>query len=204
MSQTPDKSEIRGPRGGAAPGGGAARRICVFCGSRFGRLQQYRDQATAVGAAIARRGFGVVYGGGHVGLMGTVADAALAEGGEVIGVIPHALDSREVSHTGLSELHLVDTMFDRKKLMAELSAGYVVLPGGIGTLDELFEAMTNSQLGFDPKPIGLLNDHGYYDDLVRFLDRLTQEEFLAPEHRALLWVEDDPEELVARVVAAIG
>jgi uncharacterized protein (TIGR00730 family) len=182
---------------------GASRRICVFCGSRFGRLEQYRDGASAVGAAIARRGLGVVYGGGHVGLMGTVADAALQEGGEVIGVIPHALDSREVSHTGLSELHLVDTMFDRKKLMAELSGGYIVLPGGIGTLDELFEAMTNSQLGFDPKPLGLLNQDGYYDDLVHFLDRITQEEFLAPEHRALLWVEEDPEALVERIASEL-
>lgn len=187
----------------AKPHNGGKRRICVFCGSRFGRRQEYRELAVEVGLAIARHDFGVVYGGGHVGLMGTVADAALEGGAEVIGVIPHALDSREVSHHGLTELHLVETMFDRKKLMAELSHGYVVLPGGIGTLDELFEAMTNSQLGFDPKPIGLLNTFGYYDALVNFLDAMTQEEFLAPQHRELLWVDDDVERLIARIVASV-
>lgn len=171
-------------------------RCCVFCGSQFGTKPSYKEAAIAASTALVEAGFGIVYGGGHVGLMGATADAGLAAGGEVIGIIPRALDQREVSHHGLTELHLVDSMYERKKLMAELSHSYLVLPGGIGTLDELFEVMTATQLGFDPKPIGLLNVDGYFDGLITILDRMNEERFLPRPWQRLLRASSDVHSLI--------
>lgn len=162
-------------------------RCCVFCGSQFGTRPSYREAAVASARELVAQGFDVVYGGGHVGLMGVVADTTLAAGGEVIGIIPTALDEREVSHHGLTELHLVNSMGERKDLMAKLSHGYLVLPGGIGTADELFEVMTATQLGFDPKPIGLYNVDGYFDGLIAMLDRMNAEGFLGIPWRQLVF-----------------
>ena len=162
-------------------------RCCVFCGSQFGREPTFREAAVASAHELVAQGFDVVYGGGHVGLMGVVADATLAAGGEVIGIIPTALDEREVSHQGLTELHLVGSMGERKDLMAQLSHAYLVLPGGIGTADELFEVMTATQLGFDPKPIGMLNLDGYFDGLAMMLDRMVDQGFLTTSWRDLVF-----------------
>lgn len=178
-------------------------RCCVFCGSQFGRNSAYKDAAVDIGSRLVRTGFGLVYGGGHVGLMGTVADAGLAAGGEVIGVIPQALDRREVSHQGLTELHLVESMYRRKQMMAELSHCYLVLPGGIGTLDELFEVMTATQLGFDRKPIGLLNVDGYFDGLLTILQKMNAELFLTRDWSSLLVTSEDPQHLVQRLWQAV-
>jgi uncharacterized protein (TIGR00730 family) len=176
------------------------KRICVFCGSNAGSREIYTEAAIAVAHLLARKGIGIVYGGANVGLMGTVADTALALGCEVIGVIPHALVQREVAHTGLSELRVVDSMYERKLVMAELSDGFVSLPGGYGTLDELFEALTWIQLGIEKKPCGVLNVAGYYDHLLRYLDHAVEERFLRPEYRGLLLSSDDPEALLAGMV----
>lgn len=174
-------------------------RCCVFCGSQFGTRPSYREAAIESARELVKQGFDVVYGGGHVGLMGTVADATLAAGGEVIGIIPAALDEREVSHHGLSELHLVSTMGERKHLMARLSRAYLVLPGGIGTADELFEVMTATQLGFDPKPIGLLNVDGYFDGLTTMLDRMVDEGFLTTPWRELVFESTSIESIVTHL-----
>ncbi|HKY90275.1 MAG TPA: TIGR00730 family Rossman fold protein [Nevskiaceae bacterium] len=171
------------------------RRICVFCGSSPGRHPDYLVAADALGRAIAARGLGLVYGGASVGLMGTIADAARGAGGEVIGVMPQALVDREVAHRGLSDLRVVGSMHERKALMAELSDAFVALPGGIGTMEELFEVWTWSQLGDHAKPCALLDVRGYYDPLLRFLDHSVAEGFLRPRHRALLIVADAPETL---------
>jgi uncharacterized protein (TIGR00730 family) len=154
-----------------------------------------------MGEAIVRRGLGLVYGGGCVGLMGTVADAALAAGGEVIGVIPEALVAKEVAHAGLTELRVVGSMHERKALMAELSDGFMALPGGFGTLEEFFEVLTWAQLGLHPKPCGLLNVEGYYDPLLALLDHAITEQFLRPAHRALVIEEREPERLLDRLAA---
>lgn len=168
------------------------QRCCVFCGSHFGNNPAYKDAAIDIAKRLVRSRLGIVYGGGHVGLMGAIADAGLEEQGEVIGIIPRALDEREISHHGLTELHLVDSMYQRKQLMAELSQCYLVLPGGIGTLDELFEVMTATQLGFDPKPIALLNIEGYFDGLIAMLERMTDELFLPKGWKRLITASDDP------------
>jgi uncharacterized protein (TIGR00730 family) len=168
------------------------QRICVYCGSSPGREPAYADAAVRLGRMLARRGIGLVYGGGHVGLMGTVANAALDEGGEVIGVMPQALVDREIAHTGLTELRVVGSMHERKLVMAELADAFVALPGGMGTLEELFEVYTWTQLGLHAKPLALLNVHGYYDGLVAFLDHAVAERFVTPEHRAMLVVADTP------------
>ncbi len=160
------------------------RRVCVFCGSNPGVRPAYGEAAAAVAGALADRGIGLVYGGGAVGLMGRVADAMLARGGEVIGVIPQRLVDREIGHRGVTELRVVETMHERKALMAELSDGFVALPGGIGTLEELFEVWTWSYLGLHDKPIGLLAAGGFWDPLVGFLDGLVGHGFLRPEARA--------------------
>jgi uncharacterized protein (TIGR00730 family) len=161
-------------------------RICVFCGSSSGNKAIYSDAAAQLGRTLATRGVGVVYGGGHVGLMGVLADAALAAGGEVIGVIPQALMDRELGHAGVTKLHVVDSMHTRKALMAELSDAFVALPGGSGTLEELYEAVTWAQLGLHAKPIGVLNIAEYYTPLLAWMDHAVGEGFLKPKHRALL------------------
>jgi uncharacterized protein (TIGR00730 family) len=167
-------------------------RVCVFCGSSSGARAEYTHAAAETGELIARRRLGLVYGGGQVGLMGVVADAALRAGGAVVGVITQALKDREVAHDGLSELHVVRTMHERKALMAALSDAFLVLPGGIGTLEEFFEVWTWGQLGEHAKPVGLVNAAGYYDGLVRFLDTTQAEGFLKAKHREMLIVGDTP------------
>ena len=157
------------------------------------------DMARRVGAAIASRNVAIVYGGGRVGLMGALADAALAANGRVVGVIPQMLFDREVAHTGLSELHVVRTMAERKDMMGELSDAFLTLPGGTGTMDELFEAWTWTQLGLQRKPSALLNFGGYYDPLIQFLDRSVAEGFLDERNRSNLWVDDDLDALIERL-----
>jgi uncharacterized protein (TIGR00730 family) len=172
------------------------RRLCVFSGSSPGAHPAYAEATAALARALADAGIGLVYGGASVGLMGTVADAALAAGGEVVGVIPQSLVDREIAHPGLSELHVVQSMHERKALMAELSDGFVALPGGTGTLDELFEVYTWTQLGLHAKPLGLLDVRGYFASLVAFLDHAVAERFVTAEHREMLVVADGPEALL--------
>lgn len=166
-------------------------RLCVFCGSSPGRHVIYKEAAIQLGEALVERGIGLVYGGASLGLMGTLADTVRRCGGEVIGVIPQSLVEREVAHTGLADLRIVGSMHERKALMAELSDGFIALPGGIGTLEEIFEIWTWSQLGHHVKPCGLLNAAGFYDKLSAFIDHVVAEEFLKPVHRAMLIVERD-------------
>lgn len=169
------------------------RRLCVFSGSSPGKDPAYRVAAADLGRILARERIGVVYGGASVGLMGAVADAARAAGGEVIGVIPQSLVDLEVAHTGLDDLRIVGSMHERKALMAELSDGFIALPGGIGTLEEIFEVWTWGQLGSHAKPCAFLNTRGYYTPLLDFLDHVVAEEFLKPVHRGMILVESDPE-----------
>ncbi len=176
-------------------------RVCVFCGSAEGSRPAYRRLAAELGTALARQGTGVVYGGAAVGLMGAVADAALAAGGEVIGVIPRALVDREIAHGGLTALHVVGSMHERKALMAELAGAFVALPGGMGTLEELFEVFTWRQLGLHAKPIVLLDVEGYWGRLVGFLQHAEDEGFLRPGHRAALAVDGSVPALLARLSA---
>ena len=177
---------------------GGLRRVCVFCGSSPGRLPLYGDAARATGRALLERGLGLVYGGGNVGLMGVVADTVLEGGGEVIGVIPEALMAREVGHRELTELHVVRTMHERKAMMADRADAFLALPGGFGTFEEFCEVLTWSQLGFHPKPCGLLNAGGYYDPLLALFDRGVDEGFIRPQHRALVIEETDPVRLIDR------
>lgn len=177
------------------------RRICVFCGSSPGASPAYAEAARQLGRLLAQRGLGLVYGGGNVGLMGILADTVLEEGGEVIGVIPHSLVALEVGHQGLTDLRLVDTMHERKALMADLADGFVALPGGIGTLDEWFEIWTWAQLGLHAKPCGLLDVAGYYSPLLAFLDRMVEERFLREIHRAFVLVDDDSAILLDRMAS---
>lgn len=175
--------------------------VCVYCGSRSGADPAYAAAARAVGEQIGRIGAQLVYGGGRAGLMGTVADAALAAGARVVGVIPQALMSRELGHAGVTELHVVDTMHERKRLMAERSDAFVALPGGIGTLEELFEVWTWRQLGYHDKPLGLLNVGGYYDRLLAFLGETQAQGFVQPAQSRLLQVDVDAAALLARLAA---
>jgi uncharacterized protein (TIGR00730 family) len=175
--------------------------VCVFCGSNPGASPAYGEAAARLGRAVARRGMTLVYGGGRVGLMGVTADAALAAGGRVIGVIPEALATRELAHAGLTDLQVVGSMHERKARMSELADGFLALPGGIGTLEEWFEVWTWSQLGFQPKPCGLLDVAGYYRHLLAFLDHMTAELFLSETHRAMAIVDDAPERLLDRLAA---
>ena len=174
------------------------RKICVFTGSRHGASTAYADAAKQLARDLVKRGFGLVYGGGNVGLMNVIADAVLELGGHVIGVIPDSLVSKEVAHRGLSDLRVVQSMHERKALMAELSNGFIAMPGGIGTMEELFEVLTWAQLGLHEKPCGLLNVARYYDPLVEFLDRAVTQDFLKPKHRALLLVESESAILLDR------
>jgi uncharacterized protein (TIGR00730 family) len=179
----------------------AVRRVCVYAGSNFGSDPAYADAARAVAQLLAEREIGIVYGGAGVGLMGVLADTALAAGAEVIGVMPRALIEREIGHTGLTELRMVDSMHERKAEMAEMSDAFVALPGGIGTLEELIEIYSWSQLGLHRKPCGALNVSGFYDGLAGFLDHAVAEGFLRAEHRAVLIVEDGPARLLDRLAA---
>ncbi|HEY0513995.1 MAG TPA: TIGR00730 family Rossman fold protein [Thermoanaerobaculia bacterium] len=175
--------------------------LCVFCGSSSGASPAYAEAASRFGRAAAGRGLTLIYGGGRVGLMGIVADAALAAGGTVIGVIPEALATRELAHAGVTELRVVASMHERKAMMSELADGFLALPGGIGTLEEWFEVWTWSQLGFQPKPCGLLNVAGYFDPLLAFLDHMTAERFLTAVHRSMAIVDDQPERLLDRLAS---
>ncbi len=180
--------------------GSRVERICVFCGSSAGVRSAYSEAARSVGAELARRGIGLVYGGGRVGLMGAVADAVLEAGGQAIGVIPESLVARELAHGGLTELFVVPSMHERKARMASLSNAFLALPGGYGTLDETCEALTWTQLGIQAKPCGLLNVEGYFDPLLAFLDRAVKEGFLAPENRAILRVDTNVSSLIGRLL----
>ena len=172
------------------------QRVCVFCGSSPCASSGYTELAEALGEILARKRLTLVYGGGNVGLMGVLANATLAHGGEVIGVIPRALFDLEVGHTGLTDLRIVGSMHERKALMADLADAFIALPGGLGTLEEFCEIVTWAQLGLHQKPCGLLNAAGYFDRLIAFLDHAVAERFLRPEHRAMVLVEEEAEELV--------
>jgi hypothetical protein len=174
-------------------------RICVFAGSNIGVRPEYAALARALGRTLAQRGLGLVYGGGRVGLMGALADALLEGGGEAIGVIPEALQAREVGHAGLHELHVVASMHERKAKMAELADAFVVLPGGLGTLEETFEVWTWAQLGFHRKPIGLLDICDYWRPMIVMLDRMVHEGFVDPEHRRVVCIGDEPAALLDRL-----
>ncbi|MBL8345157.1 MAG: TIGR00730 family Rossman fold protein [Rubrivivax sp.] len=176
-------------------------RVCVYCGSRHGRNPAYATAARSLGAAIGQRGWQLVYGGGRVGLMGEVADATLAAGGTAVGVITDALMQREVGHHGLTELHVVRTMHQRKQQMAERSDLFIAMPGGIGTMEELFEVWTWRQLGYHDQPIGLLNVAGYYDGFLSFCARMVAEGFLAAEQKETLATSEDPERLLLELAA---
>jgi len=175
--------------------------VCVFCGSSPGVDHGFMVAAEEVGRLLATQGRRLVYGGGRIGLMGAVADAALAHGGEVIGVIPRALVEKEVAHMGLTELRVVASMHDRKATMAELADGFLALPGGIGTLEEFFEIWTWAQLGLHHKPFGLLNAAGFFDPLLAFLDQLTDQRFLRAEHRGMLCTRAVPGDLLEEMAA---
>ncbi len=177
------------------------RRICVFCGSSFGSRPEYRQAAAEVGVLLARKGVGLVYGGSNVGLMSMVADTVLAQGGEVIGVIPDVLVAKEVAHRGLADLRVVGSMHERKALMAELASAFLALPGGFGTLEEFIEAVTWSQLGLHRKPCGVLNVCGFYDSLLALLDHAVREQLLRPENRALVLAETDAETLIDELLS---
>ncbi|MCO7057557.1 MULTISPECIES: TIGR00730 family Rossman fold protein [Pseudomonas] len=183
------------------------RSVCVFCGASIGSNPAYREAAVALGEAIARRGWTLVYGGGAVGLMGVVADAAMAAGGDVVGIIPQSLLDAEVGHRGLTRLEVVDGMHARKARMAELSDAFIALPGGLGTLEELFEVWTWGQLGYHAKPLGLLDVNGFYDKLGGFLDHIVEEGFVRPQHRDMLLLGQQPDELLGamdRFVAPVA
>ncbi len=175
------------------------KNICVYCGSSSGRNPAYVESAERLADVLVERNIGLVYGGAQIGVMGAVANQMLAQGGRVIGVIPEGLLLKEVAHQGLTELHVTKSMHDRKALMAEHSDGFIALPGGIGTFEELFEVWTWSQLGFHHKPCGLLNVAGYYDQLIAFLNHASEEGFVKPPHRELLMVEQDPAKILDRM-----
>ena len=174
------------------------KRVCVFCGSSFGVNPAFVKAARDLGNAIVKRNICLVYGGARVGLMGEIASTVIKANGEVVGVIPKDLVDKEVAHSNLSELCVVGSMHERKSLMAELSDGFIALPGGFGTLEEIFEVITWAQLSFHDKPCGLLNINGYYDDLIKFLDHSVKENFIVPEHREMIIIDDDPDLLLDR------
>jgi uncharacterized protein (TIGR00730 family) len=172
------------------------KRICVYAGSNAGTRPEYAESARRLASVLVGRGIDIIFGGGNVGLMKIVADTAMAEGGEVVGVIPDSLMAREVGHHAVTELRIVESMHDRKAMMADLSDGFVALPGGFGTIEEIIEIATWAQLGLHAKPFGLLNVAGYYDGLVGFFDHAASEGFLHPKHRRMLLVADAPESLL--------
>nr|WP_232328234.1 TIGR00730 family Rossman fold protein [Kibdelosporangium sp. MJ126-NF4]CEL19025.1 Lysine decarboxylase family [Kibdelosporangium sp. MJ126-NF4]CTQ95173.1 Lysine decarboxylase family [Kibdelosporangium sp. MJ126-NF4] len=171
-------------------------RICVFCGSRPGRTPRYASVAADLGTLLAKRGIALVYGGASVGTMGIIADATLAAGGQVIGVIPTSMVDRELAHQGLTELHVVGSMHERKAMMAELSDGFLALPGGAGTLDELFEIWTWAQIGLHTKPIGIVDTDGFYQPLVAMVEHMVAEGFISQAYRDFISVDSDPVRLV--------
>lgn len=177
------------------------KNLCIYCGSSPGKRDAYALATQVCGQVLARRGIGLVYGGGNVGMMGRVADAVLAAGGRVVGIIPHHLADKELAHDGATEMIRVHSMHERKQLMADRSDGFIALPGGIGTLEELFETLTWLQLGLHRKPIGLLNVEGFFDAMLTFLDHMVEERFLKREHRELLIVDDDMDRLIDRMSA---
>lgn len=174
------------------------KRLCVYCGSSPGSHPDYTEAAKDMARALVKRNIDLVYGGASVGVMGVIANTVLAEGGHVIGIIPQALVDREVAHTGLTDLRVVTSMHERKTLMAELSDGFIALPGGLGTLEEIFEILTWAQLGLHQKPCGLLNIRDYYRSLIEFLDHAVAERFVKDAHRAMLLVEEQPGRLLER------
>jgi len=178
--------------------------VCVYCGSNLGRLPIYSEVARALGKAIAARGLGLVYGGARVGVMGVVADSVLEAGGRVIGVIPQGLVDKEVAHLGLTELIVTSSMHERKTKMVERASAFIALPGGLGTLEELLEVWTWAQLGIHEKPCGVLNVAGYYDGLVAFIEHAVREQYIKPEHRSLLCVEQTPEALLDRFAGYVA
>lgn len=173
--------------------------VCVYCSSSLGTDTAYAQAAGELARTLASLDIAVIYGGAHIGLMGVLADAALEVGGRVIGVIPTSLVESEIAHSGVTELHIVDTIHERKSLMSSLADGFVALPGGFGTLDETFEVLTGAQIGLHTKPVGLLNVNGYFDSLITFLDHGVAEGLIAPHNRQLLMVADKPRELIARM-----
>jgi len=177
--------------------------LCVYCGSSPGAKPDYVALSERLAKTMAEQNLGLVYGGAHVGIMGALANRLMDMGGKVVGVIPEALVEMEVAHQGLTELHIVADMHERKATMARLSDGFISLPGGLGTLEEMFEMLTWSQLGLHGKPCGLLNVAGFYDDLLRFLDNACSEKFMLPHHRALLIDSTDPEDLISRMKAYV-
>ncbi|HVG77171.1 MAG TPA: TIGR00730 family Rossman fold protein [Patescibacteria group bacterium] len=172
------------------------QRICVFCGSSVGSDPAYAAAARDLGRTLVARGLSLVYGGGHVGLMGVLADAVLAAGGQVAGVIPHALNAREIAHSRLTTLHVVDSMHERKARMAAMSDAFIALPGGFGTYEEFFEVVTWTQLGVHKKPCGILNVAGFYDPVIQLLDHAVREEFVRPQHRQAILVDSNPARLL--------
>jgi uncharacterized protein (TIGR00730 family) len=177
--------------------------ICVFCGAASGRAPAYVDAARVLGEMLARRGIGLVYGGGSVGVMGALADAVLDADGQAIGVIPRQLLDREIAHDGLTELHVVEDLHQRKALMAKLSDAFITLPGGIGTMEELFEVWSWAKLGLHGKPCGLLNVNGYFDSLRTLADEMVTEGFLEPAYREMLLIEEQPSVLLDRLVGYV-
>ncbi len=175
------------------------KRLAIYCGSATPTDPIYIESARMIGRTLAERGIGVVYGGGRLGLMGAVADAALEAGGEVIGVIPDALVNAEVAHCGCTALHTVQTMHQRKQLFTDLSDGFISIPGGVGTMDELWEAVSWAQLGYHEKPVGLLNVAGYYDHLIAFADHMAEVGFVRPQHRGIMIVDDTLDGLLAKM-----
>lgn len=176
-------------------------RLAIYCGSATPSDPVYVENARFVGRSLAERGIGVVYGGGRLGLMGAVADAALEAGGEVIGVIPQALVDAEVAHRGCTELHIVRTMHERKQAFTDISDGFITLPGGTGTMDELWEAMSWAQIGYHAKPVGLLNTANFYDGLIAFVKTMGEVGFLRPQHQGLLIIDDQLDGLLAKMAA---
>ena len=172
------------------------RRVCVFCGSKVGHGSLYREAAVTLGKILVARGIGLVYGGGSVGLMGVIADAVLAAGGEVIGVIPEMLATKELLHSGVKDMHRMHSMHARKAKMAELADAFIALPGGFGTFEELLEMITWSQLGIHRKPVGLMNVAGYYDPLIQFVNHAIEQGFIKSKHRQLIVIADEPETLI--------
>jgi uncharacterized protein (TIGR00730 family) len=180
------------------------RHICVFAGSSPGARPEYAGAARELARSLVERSYGLVYGGGNIGLMSVIADAVLERGGQAVGVIPEFLVDKELAHRGLTELRIVKSMHERKAVMAEISDGFLGLPGGIGTMEEFFEVLSWAQLDLHDKPCGLLNTRGYYDPIVGFLDRGVDEGFLKPKHRSLLLVEAEPEKLLDRFEAFVA